>query len=67
MKIEELTRKFTYNGVDLPDPGPAFNPEQVKDLYCAAYPDLANASIEGPERIGGNLTYSFRRAVGTKG
>ncbi len=62
-----LARRFTYNGAKLLDPGAALSPEQVRDFYCAAYPDLATAEIEGPTQQDGVQVYTFRRAVGTKG
>ena len=62
-----LERSFSYNGVDLPDPGSEMSPTDVRDLYSVTYPELANASIEGPEPRGNRLVYTFRRAIGTKG
>lgn len=61
------TRSFTFNGVDLPDPGPEMSTEDVRDLYSVTYPELTTASIEGPEARGDRLVYTFRRAAGTKG
>lgn len=65
--VEKLERSFSYNGVTLPDPGPELSPELVRDVYSATYPEITTASIEGPERKGDKLVYTFRRAVGTKG
>lgn len=31
------------------------------------YPELATASINGPEAVGDKLKYEFVRAIGTKG
>jgi len=67
MDIKELTRSFSYNGVSLADPGTHITPEQVRDIYTATYPELSTASVEGPEVKKGTLSYTFRRAVGTKG
>lgn len=67
LKVEALTREFNYNGVALIDPGPQHTPEQVRDLYAAAYPEITTAVIEGPEAKAGKLIYTFRRAAGTKG
>lgn len=64
---QELTRSFTYNGVELPDPCSQYSPDAVRDFYSAAYPEITSAVIEGPESKGGKLVYSFRKAVGTKG
>lgn len=67
MKIEQLAREFHYNGLSLPDPGMQHTPEQVRDIYSAAYPEITSAAIEGPEKKGDKLVYTFKRAVGTKG
>jgi len=62
-----LVREFTYNGVKLPDPNPGMALEQVRAIYANQYPDLATATITGPEADSGKLRYSFVRAIGTKG
>ena len=62
-----LARSFSYNGVKLPDPDPKMAPEEVKAAYSHQYPELATASITGPEASGEQLVYSFVRAMGTKG
>ncbi len=67
MKVQALKRKFNYNGVDLPDPGPDLSPEQVREVFSANFPEITSAAIEGPEQKGGALVYTFRRAAGTKG
>ena len=65
--VDDVERRFTYNGVELPDPGPTMSAEQVRDLYANQHPELATAAITGPEKIDGKLAYKFTRAVGTKG
>jgi PRTRC genetic system protein C len=67
LQAQELARAFRYNSVDLPDPGPQFDIQQVRDLFAATYPEIVNAAIEGPEEKDGKLVYTFRKAVGTKG
>ena len=67
IETKQLERAFRYNSVTLPDPGPSYGIEQVRDMYAAAYPDITTAAIEGPEEKDGKLVYTFRRAVGTKG
>jgi PRTRC genetic system protein C len=62
-----LERRFSYLGLQLPDPDPKLTPEQVRDLYSATYPELTTAAIEGPEATGGTLQYKLTRAIGTKG
>lgn len=63
----EVVRGFSFNGVDLPDPGQGLSVEEVREIYSATYPELTTASIEGPEMRGNRLVYKFQRAVGTKG
>ena len=67
VQAQKITRSFSYASVTLPDPGEHMTPEEVRDLYSATYPELATASVEGPETKGDQLVYSFRKAVGTKG
>ena len=66
IEVTTLSREFSYNGVKLPDPNPNMTPEEVRAVYTNQYPDLATASISGPEADGGKLRYSFVRAIGTK-
>lgn len=67
IQAQKLTRKFTFNGVTLTDPGEAFSPDEVKDLYSNQYPDLSTAIVEDPVIEGDVATYTFKRNVGTKG
>lgn len=67
MKVVNLTRKFGYNGITLPDPNPAMSPDDVKTVYAMQYPELTNSVVEGPVTKGNTCTYTFIRAVGSKG
>lgn len=67
VKIEQLERRFSYNGVSLPDPGMEYGPDQVRDIYSANFPELVTAVVEGPEKSGNGLLYTFRKSVGEKG
>jgi len=67
MKVETLTRFFSYSGVELADAGAHLSPEEVKQFYTVLYPELVNAVVEGPETKGRKLVYTFKRSVGTKG
>jgi PRTRC genetic system protein C len=67
MEIHPLSRVFEFNGVRLPDPDPKLSVEDVRALYAHQYPDIATASITGPEAVGDKLVYRFTRAIGTKG
>jgi len=67
MEAQVITRKFIYNGTELPDPNPAAGVEHVRDALAATHPELATAAIDGPEVKGAVHTYTFVRSVGTKG
>jgi len=67
IEAKKLTRVFTFNGVNLPDPGEAFSPEEVKELYSNQYPDLVTAIVGEPSIKDDVATYTFTRNVGTKG
>ena len=67
MQTSVVTREFSFNGVKLPDPDPRLSPEQVRSVLATMYPDIATASITGPEAVGDKLRYSFVRAIGVKG
>ena len=67
MTIETMTREFRYDNLRLPDIGQKLTVEEVRTAYSATYPEIATASVTGPEAIGNKLVYHFSRAVGTKG
>jgi PRTRC genetic system protein C len=67
MQTGLVTREFSFNGVKLPDPDPKLSPEQVRSVLATMYPDIATASITGPEAVGDKLRYNFVRAIGAKG
>lgn len=67
MKIATLVRKFKYNSISLPDPNPALSPDAVREFYSAQYPELASAAMEGPTTKDNVATWTFVRAVGSKG
>ena len=67
LKTTALLREFYYNGVRVPDPGPDLTVEQVRDLLTPNYPEIATATLTGPEATGSALRYTFARAIGSKG
>jgi PRTRC genetic system protein C len=67
MKITQLVREFSYASLSLPDPGSHLSLERVKNIYSRSYPELATASIDGPETRNGKMIFTFKRSVGTKG
>jgi PRTRC genetic system protein C len=67
MESHALSRIFEFNGVRLPDINPKLSPEEIRTLYAHQFPDIATATITGPEAIGDKLRYQFTRAIGSKG
>ena len=67
MQASVVSREFNFNGVKIPDPDKALSPEEVRSVLATMYPDIATASITGPEAVGNKLRYNFVRAIGAKG
>jgi PRTRC genetic system protein C len=67
LQAQILLREFNYNGVRIPDPAPQMSVEQVRDLLTPQFPEIATATLTGPEDTGTTLRYTFNRAIGTKG
>lgn len=68
LEVKEIVRTFTFNDIQLPDPGIDYSPEEVRDVYSAQYPDISTALLEGViSDDGETIAYKFVRAVGSKG
>ena len=67
LNAEVLLREFNYNGVRIPYPAPQMTVDQVRDLLTPTYPEIATATLTGPEDTGTALRYTFSRAIGSKG
>ncbi len=67
MQVLDIARVFKYNSVTLPDPNPDLGPDQVREFYATQYGELLNSVVEGPVTKAGTATYTFTRAVGSKG
>lgn len=67
IQVSSIKRVFRYNGVTLQDPGPTMSLAAVQALFAPQFPELTNAVIEGPVTKGNTATYTFTRAVGSKG
>ena len=67
LKVSTIPREFLFNGTRIPDPDQKLSVEEVRELLTPSYPDLATASLKGPEDTGTALRYTFQRAIGTKG
>jgi len=67
MKSEELKRIFIHKEIELDDPNINLNVNDVLDFYSGQYPELTNASVEGPEIKEDKIVYKFQSNIGTKG
>ncbi len=68
MKIEQLTRAYRYDGIDLPvPPHLASDPAGLRAYHATLYPAILNAEAVDAGVSGGVLVTEYRRAVGTKG
>ena len=67
LEAQVLLREYNYNGVRIPDPAPQMSVEQVRDLLTPQFPEIATATLTGPEDTGTTLRYTFSRAIGSKG
>ena len=67
MKTVAIKRQFSFAGWKLPDPDPRMSVEEVRGVLALQYPEIATASLTGPEAVGETLKYTFERAIGSKG
>ena len=67
LTVKALHREFFYNGTRIPDPAPSLTVEQVREMLTPTHPELATATLVGPEDTGDALRYTFSRAIGSKG
>ena len=67
LTVSKITRKFSYNGVNLPDPNPSLSLNEVLGIFANTHPEIANAALDGPTVKGDTHTYTFIKSVGEKG
>ena len=67
MTVETMDREFRYDNLRLPDPSRKLSIDEVRMAFSATYPEIATASVTGPEAIENKLVYHFSKAIGTKG
>ena len=68
MEINQLTRVYRYDGIDLPvPPHIADDPQALHAYHATLYPAILNAETVDAGVSGTNLVTEYRRAVGTKG
>lgn len=52
LKVTPLNREFVLNGTRIPDPAPALSVEQVREMLTPSFPEIATATLTGPEDTG---------------
>lgn len=68
MQIQQLTRTYRYDGIDLPvPPHLADDPAALRAYHATLYPAILNADAVDAGVIGDAHVVEYRRAVGTKG
>ncbi|WP_404711509.1 PRTRC system protein C [Sphingomonas sp. MMS24-J13] len=68
MQINQLTRVYRYDGIDLPvPPHLADDPQGLRSYHATLYPAILNAELVDAGVSGAVHVTEYRRAVGTKG
>jgi PRTRC genetic system protein C len=68
MEINQLTRAYRYDGIDLPIPPHLENdPQGLRAYHATLYPAILNAEAADLGVSNGVHVTEYRRAVGTKG
>jgi len=63
MESHPLSRYFEVHGVKLPDPSPSLSVEEIRSFYSSQYPEIATATVTGPEQVGDKVVYRFSTAI----
>lgn len=70
LSVKNLKRVFLLDGkTSLPDPNPELTVKEVMDLYSSQYPQLNNATVEGPviDEKKEQQKFTFKTVLGEKG
>ena len=67
LNATKFPRVFKMKNATLPDPNPAFSPDEVMVFYSNQYPELTTSNVFGPKIENDQAVYEFRTTVGTKG
>jgi PRTRC genetic system protein C len=68
MKSTPMRREFYFAGLKFPDPSNGqMTLEDVRGVLALQYPEIATATISGPEPVGDTMRYTFERYIGSKG
>lgn len=72
-EVKSATRKFIIEkdgknkNIELKDPHIDMSLQEVMNHYARQYPELANATIDGPTMDGDQAVYKFTTVLGDKG
>lgn len=72
LKVKTAERKFVLEkkkgtNVTLKDPHPGMSVQEVMNHYSEQHPELATASVKGPDMEGEVAVYTFTTVLGDKG
>mgnify|MGYP000931687581 FL=1 len=67
LEAKTLKRVFKYGKLTLSDPDPIMEAKDVMQFYSGQYPELTNASLEGPSIENDEIVFEFGKTVGVKG
>jgi PRTRC genetic system protein C len=67
MEITIPQRVIRWNDETLADLNPNASVDDIVRMHAAARPELATATVEGPEITDGKATYTVQTRLGTKG
>jgi PRTRC genetic system protein C len=67
MATKTIPRVFKFEKKDLTDPNPNMSPKEVQSFYANQFPELATATIKGPEYKTGKAEYVFTLSFKPKG
>jgi len=67
LEAKTLKRVFKYGKITLSDPDPIMEAKDVMQFYSGQYPELTNASLEGPSIENDEIMFEFGKTVGVKG
>ena len=67
--IKAVNRVFNLGDKVLEDPDNTMSPDEVREYYVDAYPELMNGSISTPviSEDGDTITYDLNRSIAQKG
>ena len=67
LEAKTLKRVFKYGKLTLSDPDPIMEAKDVMQFYSGQYPELTNASLEGPSIENDEIVFEFGKTDGVKG